>query len=91
MKTIATLIIVVVFASLLSACSASEALNFAASAATSNDSPASAMTLNASPRIGSCDFSSKQLLKNAMNAEEPTGSIGEWLDSKIPTFACIAQ
>lgn len=77
----------------LSACNPTEAFTVQAS----GEGAANAGTVRISERIEGCDFSSKQLLLNAANAEtnQDTGAIDgvtldQWLDSQMSTFSCIA-
>jgi hypothetical protein len=55
------------------------------------------ITVNASPRISSCNMSSHQIILNTVNSEVKANdnqplpiSTDEWLDGQMDTFSCIA-
>ncbi len=100
-RNIAVIILIAIVSMLLTACQGDavrETMNFVANAAYSEDSTANWSSLQISPRITDCDMSSNQLLLNAIHSDTnpETGvvdgvTIGQWLDSKMGQFTCIAK
>jgi hypothetical protein len=66
--------------------------------ALANATTTTGITVNASPRIGSCSMSSHQILLNEINSQVKANdnqplpiSTDAWLDGQMERFACIAE
>lgn len=94
-KRIVTLFVIVILSAMLAACGEATSLTNLVAGAASD--AVTAQSVRTSPRVSACDFSSKQNLLNAVNAElnQSTGvvdgvTLDDWLNSKMSSFGCIA-
>ncbi len=91
-KFIVTLFIIAILASMLSACSPAQLI--AAAQGDTGSAASYGKNVNASPRISTCDFSSKQNLLNEANGqsddEAQSTTVDAFLDARMPKYTCIA-